>query len=73
MTLSDQEVQEKLARQRAETDQAVEGVKNVARGAASFYKTLIEEGVPSSHARDMVQGWVSALVMRRAEPEEEEE
>lgn len=54
----DDDLQTEIARMRAEMDQAVEAVKQMARGVKSFYSTLREEGFDESQAMRLTCAFV---------------
>lgn len=54
---------EVLARMRAEADQAMEGMKTVAKGSAAFYKQLRDEGLNENVAVALTQTWLSSITL----------
>ena len=55
-----------LAKMKADADQAVEGTREFARMTASYYKELIEEGVPASLAEQLTVTYTSSFLIAAA-------
>lgn len=63
--MDENEAQEKLAAMRAEMDQAIEGIKGMARATSAMYNELRDEGFGRGDAMKLTQTWISATVSGR--------
>lgn len=56
----------------AQMDQMVAGARDMAKAAAAFYRSLLDEGIEQEAAMPLTMGWVSAVLsMPRQEPDEQ--